>query len=392
MTDFSKVYNCNDLITLMAKYLSPEDLNSLRQASKIFKNKISTVTVLQPLYNKLYRIDKTLPARIDASNPFESFKHAFEKICKSQNNEFSYLKKHKTDCQDIPANSIEDLEKREDILNQINIDKIDNAIKNSLDDDALNLFSIGITRFIVSEDKKLYFSTIKKLYLDRNDLTDLSLTDCIALEEIYCSNNKIKSITFNQEAPIKIFHCSQNQLNTLNFEGLSYLKDLECSFNDCHTLNLENCTQLESIYCRESSQSLRVLNLFNCSQLNSIHIGNGDIDSLLLTELNIEACSQQIQNRFADKHEAVLFDKLSHAAYFERDVIIKSLGERYNLKNCLKYGCLYDAGLITSLKFQSINTFLPSVLLLQNLEDAPNDTNEKMDNGQEGTQLKIKKS
>lgn len=365
MTDFTHIYNHNDMLSVMADYLSPSDLASLRLVCQTLKNKISAAVILQPLYNKLYDIDKTLPAQINPTNAFLNFKQAFEKIRTMQQEEITFFKKQGIDFPNISENSIEVLQQTDALINQINIDKINKAIDNALEEDALMLFRAGITRFIVPEDKKLYFTKIKKLYCDGNQLAVLSLEDCIALEEVYCSNNRIKILSFNQHARIRVLNCSQNLLRALNFKGFSHLEDLECSFNECRILNLENCTKLESVYCRESNEFLKTLNLFDCAKLNSLHIGNGIIDSLQVVELNIQGTSQMIQNRFANKMEALLFSQLDSLAYFERGDIIQSLGDRYNIGNCLKYGCFYDAGLIANsvLQWEKLNLFLPSTFL-----------------------------
>ncbi len=371
MTDFSNIYNCNDLITLMARYLSPKDLNALRLVSNTLKNKVSAATVLQPLYNKLYAIDNTLPARIDTSNPFASFKRAFEIICVRQNKEIAYFKNQQINFPYLSLDSIEALQKTNALLNQINIDKINQVIcnrqqGNALQENVLNLFRVGITRFIITEEMKGYFACVKKIFCDENLLSVLNLEDCLKLEEVYCNRNEIKSLVLNKKAPIRWIECSHNLLEVVNFKEFILLENLECSFNNCHVLDLEGCGKIKSVYCRQPDEYLEVLNLKDCLALDYLAIGNGNIGNLSsLKELDLKGTHQVIQHRFANNLEVFLFNQLPSAAYFEREDIIQRLGERYNISNCLKYGCIYDASLIASSKFEwvKIETFFPSRFL-----------------------------
>lgn len=303
----------NDPMMIIAQYLSPKELSALKSVSHLLNNNaLSKVALLQPLYNRLFDIDKTLPILLSDLNPdnsFLGFKHAFDKIQTKQQEEIAFLKEKHPDLElpKISGSPLEILKQTDIILNEINIDIIREAAKNRF---SSRLILKHISRFIIPNDCKDYFAKFKIITCTSSILSTLNLQECLSLEELYFNYLSLKN---------------------LNLEGCATLQILNCwMIRELSTLNLKGCSGVQKLPSIQSFGSI--------------------------TELNIQGASQEVQNTLGSLEEKLLFKKLSDATYIERDEIIERLGKRYNSTNCIKYGCYYE---VASLECQYISSFMP---------------------------------
>ncbi len=463
MADFDNIHY--ELIGLIMEYLNPEDLASFRLVCLSFKNTISAASVLQPLYNRLYEIDKTLPPQIDPkADAFLVFKNAFEQVRSKQDEEIAYLadknsmyaklfygileKGTESNFSALPTKTIEDLQRRDFELNQINISRINAKCNFSWNTSAvLDLSGSNLTRFIVPEDKQDYFSTLESIDLDRNQLTTLNLNGCPALQYLNCNQNKLTTLTVDKCPQLETVVCRENKLTTLNLNNNPFIKEvycqdntlinlfinkctalkiLNCDFNQLTTLILDECDNLQKLQCignqlsilelskncapvlkslQCTSNKLIILNLGGFSALTEVNCSYNHLHTLivdhcvnlstlilyinpltalsfkecaavqkidpvellqlnLILELNLEGASPALQKLFSETEEKILFAQLCSSTFSERVDIIRRLDVRYNMANCFKYRCAYDAGVIAHDLFSTaINrTFLPSLL------------------------------
>ncbi len=340
MADLGNIHN--ELLHLIADYLSPEDLASLQLVCQSLNHKISDVTLLQPLYNRLYQIDKSLDAALDVNNAFVCFKKAFEKIRARQEVEIDYFKTQHNNIPVIPANTIEALQKRHALLNQVNIHRINECItlQGGL---KLGLSTAGITRFIISENKKDYFANLQSLNISSNKLTTLNLEGCPNLRYVDCSENQLTLLSLKKSVNLEELHCTGNQLTDLNFEGFAWLQQVYCGRNPLVYVNVKGCAALKRIFS-----------------------GDDNILAELIYQ-NLEGVSQIIKEKFEGirliEKENRIFKQLCFADFSERENLIKLLGESYNQENCYKYGCFYSPSLASFEDIQMIdekeNVFLP---------------------------------
>lgn len=293
-----------EIITLTVQNLTMAELARFKKVCRLFNNIGSDAKFLKPLYDRLYTLDKTLPAGLNPENASFEFKMAFEKVRDRQSQEMEYaachIKNNQTKIHKDMTSSgktIKQLEKKNALLNEWNISRIQDAI-NKQPGTQLDLYSCGLTRLIITKENTEYFNKLTILNCNHNQITSLNLQGCPALQALYCANNQITS---------------------LNLENCRKLRWLDCQNNQITNLNLQGCAALDSLYCSNNK----------------------------IMSLNLEGASPAIQAKYSALEETLLFKQLGSTAFSERAKIIKSLGVRYTALNCLKHGCFYEAAMIS---------------------------------------------
>ena len=150
----------NDLWAEIASFLDNEDLAKFRQICKATQWVGSQAVLLQPHYNRLYLLDKTLPPLLPQEGALLAFQQAFEKIQTRQRLEITFLsKKHRAlmarpeyvqALQENSKVSLKWLEGRSATLDEINSEIIKARIDFNINSFQLSLSYAGITRLPVT--------------------------------------------------------------------------------------------------------------------------------------------------------------------------------------------------------------------------------------------------
>lgn len=340
MTDINQkvVVEHDSLMWTIQSCLSPQELNTLRLAPKFFSNEDIKIRTLRFLYkSRLCLIDTTLLDDLGDfdHDPISAFDAAINKIQTKQQKEIVFLKekhpKYPFSIFKIEGSFLERIEKTDTLLNQINRDIIRQEVKKQ-PKTALDLIDIGITRFVIPEDCQDYFANLESLYCAKNQLTDLkNLAKCPALRVLSCYDNQLTSLNLTKNVFLQQVNCWNNELSNLNLTGCREVDVLSCGNNPLISLNLTGCVNLYQIT---------------------------SISDKTLTDLNITGASLTVQKLLGCLEEKILFQKLNDASFFERGDLVQRLGSsRYNVLNCIKYACVYDA---TYLSYSCMTSFLPS--------------------------------
>lgn len=173
----------NDIWTYIASYLDNKDLANFRQICNITQFVGSHVVILQPLYNRLYALDKTLPAVLPQDNSLLVFKEAFLKIHARQQEEMAHLQEHYPELTSKPEYA--------DVFAQ---------------NTSVTLASLEAKNAALD---KINNEIMKKF--DMNGLTNLNLQGVEGLQSLSCNNN--------------------NSLTTLDLQGLEALQFLSFDNN-----------------------------------------------------------------------------------------------------------------------------------------------------------------
>ena len=370
----------------------------------------SDTCILQPLYNRLYALDNTLPAMLPQEDALVFFKKACEKIQTRQQFEMTYLKEHHPVIMAKPEyvqvfqeNTTVSLQSLETI--NASLDKINSEIitkKINITRAVLNLNRLNITRLPVSllqnPDYTHFWQNLTHLYCDNNQLTALNLQSLAALQKLDCNNNQLSILNVQGLAALQELGCNNNQLTVLDVQGLVALQVLDCSKNQLATLNVQGLIALQSLWCFKNQltvldvQVLVTLQFLRCfkNQLTLLDVrdlvalkvldcGNNqlttlnvhglvalqvlDCDNNPLNTLILSGVHSNTKNKYAELERTLLFNKLSQTKSPQaRQAIISRLGSDYTPENCRKYCPIYAEKFFPSDPVNSALRFASSAL------------------------------
>ena len=332
-----------DVWDLIASLLDNDELARFRQVCKLFYSIGSQAMVLQPIYNRLFAIDKTLPADLQAAaeqadkTPFAFLKDTFEKMQAGQQQEIAYLTQHHAVRMAAPAHAIvlqqntsvtlKSLEAKHALLDAVNSEivttHINIAIDSHRDSTKLNLNHAHITRLPITLSKAAsyahFWQNLTQLYCVDNQLTALNAQGLAALQVLYCQKNQLTALNVQGLAALHVLLCDNNQLTALNVQGLAALRTLDCDNNQLTALNLQGLAALHNLHCSKNP----------------------------LTDLNLTGVqAAEVKNKYTEIERSLLFKQLNQASSTEaRLAIIARLGADYTYKNCFYYCPVYAATL-----------------------------------------------
>jgi len=161
----------------------------------------------------------------------------------------------------------------------------------------------NVTRIIVTNKniKSLngiqYFTNLRLLKCDNNDIKNLDLSKNTNLEDLDCSGNHISNLYLNANTKLKDLDCSANDVSKLDLSANIKLESLNCSGNDISKLDLSANTTLESLDC--SGNDISKLDLSANTTLESLDCSGNDMSELdLSASIDLESlnCSDNKLN------------------------------------------------------------------------------------------------
>ena len=133
----------------------------------------------------------------------------------------------------------------------------------------LNLFNNNLTTINVSALTKL-----KYLNLGYNKLTSINVDNNTALEQLYLQNNLLTNVTIE----------FLSDLRTLWVQKNPNLTNLECACNDLDNLDIYNCTALQNLSCFNNPHLTTIHNLESCTALTNLDCEDckiGDLSAVM---------------------------------------------------------------------------------------------------------------
>ena len=94
-----------------------------------------------------------------------------------------------------------------------------------------------------------YFTALKSLWCDNNQLTSLDVSKNMMLKYLGCGENKLTSLDMSKNTTLVGLGCSYNQLTSLNMSNNTALTWLECDNNQLTSLNVTGCNELKELRC-----------------------------------------------------------------------------------------------------------------------------------------------
>lgn len=114
---------------------------------------------------------------------------------------------------------------------------------------ALDVSSLGIKSLNGVE----YFTALRELRCNGNELTSLNISKNVALEFLYCFDNRLKSLDISLNSALVFLKCNNNQLTSLNVGKNASLEAIFCEGNQLTSFNVSECPALRSLWCSDNN-------------------------------------------------------------------------------------------------------------------------------------------
>lgn len=112
----------------------------------------------------------------------------------------------------------------------------------------------------------------------QNQLTELDISENLALTHISCSQNSITQLDVSNNINLEYLNCYGNNLTSLDVSQNTNLLYLSCLANQLTSLDLSNNSQLTEIYCYQNQlELLNIMNGNNNNITNFIATGNSNL-------------------------------------------------------------------------------------------------------------------
>jgi len=109
---------------------------------------------------------------------------------------------------------------------------------------------------------------LQRLACGNNNLTEIDLSNCSALENLYCHNNNLSKLESKGCTKLRTLGCYFNNISKLDVSNCKDLWFLYCGNNNLTELNLTNCGKLRELYCNDNHISK--LDLSNCKDIDEL--------------------------------------------------------------------------------------------------------------------------
>lgn len=131
---------------------------------------------------------------------------------------------------------------------------------------------------IRNADELRYFTSLKVLYLQNNQLEAIDITNCAALQELNCMGNTLSSLDLRKNTTLTSLKCQYNNITSLDVSDCSQLKSLSCEGNRLRILTLDGCEAMMEIDC--SNNSLTTLDVSGCPNLITLNCSDNELTRL----------------------------------------------------------------------------------------------------------------
>ena len=101
-----------------------------------------------------------------------------------------------------------------------------------------------------------YFTGLKKLYCDDNQLSSLDVSQNTALESLLCCGNPLTSLSVTKNTALTVLDVRDCRLTALDVTKNTALENLYCQNNQLGTLNITKNPLLRNLWCYGNSISL----------------------------------------------------------------------------------------------------------------------------------------
>ena len=137
---------------------------------------------------------------------------------------------------------------------------------------------VVISKRITNMDEIIYFTSLKELDCQENQLTSLDISQNTRLTNLSCYNNQLTSLDISQNTRLTNLSCSNNQLTSLDISQNTRLTYLWCYNNQLTSLDISQNTRLTNLSC--SNNQLTSLDISQNTNLTTLNCHTNDLTSL----------------------------------------------------------------------------------------------------------------
>ena len=153
--------------------------------------------------------------------------------------------------------------------------------------EALQVSILNINSSNISDLTSIeYFTNLKYLNCDSNQITILNITNNISLTFLSCRFNQLTTIDLTNNTNLITLACNYNIITALSVNNLINLDTLNCSNNLLTSIAINNLTNLTSFTCKNNQ--LSALNVINNTNLSYLSCEYNQLTSLdVSTNINL---------------------------------------------------------------------------------------------------------
>lgn len=123
-------------------------------------------------------------------------------------------------------------------------------------------------------------TNLETLYCTKNIINSLNITGCRRLKEIYCYVNELEALNLTDKPYLISLDCQDNRITNLDLTKNLMLEFLDCSSNDLTSLNVSENTNLKRLYCHDLNLSGGVLDVSKQPALSHLWCWNDGLTSI----------------------------------------------------------------------------------------------------------------
>ena len=136
-----------------------------------------------------------------------------------------------------------------------------------------------------------YFTSLRSLNCDNNEITVLDVSQNTQLRELFCGMNALKELDVSHNLLLENLWCDSNEIRSLDLSNNTNLRVLGCMHNKISKLDLSHNRWITGLQCGNNElteldvSGLENLNYFGC---NSNHLTTLDVSALIgLVQLQV---------------------------------------------------------------------------------------------------------
>ena len=147
------------------------------------------------------------------------------------------------------------------------------------EDEIKSIISIKVVEKEIASLKGIeFFTALRTLYCENNQLTSLDVSKNTALNDLQCQNNQLTSLDVSKNTALISLDCYNNQLTTLDVTKNTALTSLSCYTNRLTSLDVSKNTALTKLHCHNNQ--LTSLDVSKNTALKTLYCHNNQLTSL----------------------------------------------------------------------------------------------------------------